>query len=257
MSFFRWLALSFMIIWGWSAQAAPLTLFPSAVSRYTDLGAGVVRNETGSLHSDGNGFVPVGSTDGDLATWGLTSDVLTAISSKTVVSLTAWLAFENAVDLSNFKRSDETYIIDGGSYVIVSVKGSVPPVPIGAGDEVLKLNMTGTTYCQQLKPKKFRPKTDIDLWLKVESDTSAILYGDQGLTEEIATLNLESSAITTKKVSFVGTFSGSGKQLSILGIFALDHEGFVKSTKAVLIQKKVFDTCYSQASVIGKRIVAP
>lgn len=232
-----------------SVQAAPQTS-TNNVERYTDIGSGKAKLEQGTLFSDGNGFVSLASNEFSLDVLGLTQDVLTAISGKTVMPLNVWIQLSTGLDLSNFKRSEETYAINNVPYILISLKGSAPPVDVGDG--VLQLNSSGTVYCAGSKPRKFSAKNDVDLWLHVESGDTAVLYRDAGLSEEAAVLNLETTAIASNKASFVAFSGDAEKSIMMLGVFNLDGAGVIKSVKATMMQKGVLDACYSQASVSGK-----
>lgn len=237
----------------WHAQAAPRTDL-TTVDRFTDIGGGEVKWEQGTLYTDAKGFIPITSGNFPLSGFDLTPELLAPVSGKFVISLATWTLFSDNFDLSKFQRSSGTYSIRSVPYVIVSVKGAVPPTPIGSGEEVLKLNTSGTAYCGGVPPRKFSSRNDVDLWLHIDGETSAKLYSDQSLTSVVAELNVNSLPISAKKASFSAFSGDAGNHIVILGTYTLDAAGIIKSLKATLIQRSVIDACYSAASVTGKRI---
>jgi len=244
----------FIALWvsAWNALAAPETNI--SAERYTDIGGGQVKWEQGTLFADANGFVPITSGDFNLSSFKLTPEVLAAVSGKTVVLLSLWIQLSDVADYSNFKRSTETYSIKDVPYVIVSVKGATPPIPLETGDHVLKLDTSGTNYCNGIKPKNFSAKNDVDLWLLIDSDTTATLFGDAALSDVVAELAFDSSAISPKSASFSAFSGDAAHHIAILGTYAIDPSGQIKSLKATLIQKAILGSCYSKANVSGKRI---
>jgi|GEM_PF-820781 len=236
----------------WHVQAAETQL--NSVERFTDIGGDQVKWEQGTLFSDTNGFIPITSSNHALSIFKLTPEVLASVSGKLVMELATWTLFSNGLDLSKFQRSSETYSINDVPYVIVNLKGAVPPTPIGSGEEVLKLNTSGTVYCSGAQPRKFSSRNDVDLWLHVDGETSAKLYRDEALTSVVAELNVNSLPISAKKASFSAFSGDAGNHIAILGAYMLDADGAIKSLKATLIQRSVIDACYSTASVTGKRI---
>ena len=233
-------------------QATPLNSL-SGVYRYTDLGGGQAHFEGGVLYATGEGFVPTADGDHSLDVLGLTQATLDAIDGKTVLDLNSWMNMDNAFDLSKFTRSSAVYTIDGGSSVIVSLKSAVPDVPIGIGDEVLELSQSGIRYCAGLKPQKLTPKTDVDLWFKVNDESSATLYSDAGLTQVVSELHLDTAAISGKAASFSAMYADAQDYLAIVGTFTLDGDGYIKSLKATMLQRDVIESCYTNTKISGKR----
>lgn len=114
-----------------------------SLQRYTDVGGGKVRFEGGILYVK-QGYVPIGSSDLEMTTLGITPDVLAQVNGQPVVELAKWIALDIAIPggngstfLCNYSRSAATYSIDNVPHVIVSVKQATvkkPKVSISAVD---------------------------------------------------------------------------------------------------------------------------
>jgi hypothetical protein len=117
----------FMVVFciGSNVQAAGIVVEDFNVNRFTDLGAGRVRWEQGTLYVK-QGFIPITSSDFPFSTFDLTQDVVNAINGKTVATLALWTGLTNinGADYSKFTRSVETYSIDSVPNVIVSLSGA-------------------------------------------------------------------------------------------------------------------------------------
>jgi hypothetical protein len=123
--------------------------------------------------------------------------------------------------------------------------------------EVLKLNTSGIQYCSGFRPQRFNPRNDRDLWLSIDSTTAATIYEDVGLTMLVAVLDVDSAMISPNKASFSAFYVDSVDQdhIAAIGAFTLDRQGSIKSLKATLVRRGVFnDGCYSKGVVTGKRI---
>jgi len=113
--------------------------------RYTDLGGGKVRLEIGTLFKSA-GFIPTLASDFNLSDLSLSGTTLRAISGKTVDALSQYLSLTGIASEigTNFARSTETYSVQGGVYVIITVRSG----SIGTGGA----NTGGTTTPATLKP---------------------------------------------------------------------------------------------------------
>jgi len=171
-----------------------------AAERYTDQGNGQVAWEQGTLFV-ANGYVP--STNILIAMPSLTSDVLTAINGKTIIRQSLWLQLTSIThaDWRKFQVSNVTYDIGGVPYLLISLKTSTTPKPIGSSDELLKLGISGISYCSDSKPLKLSQKTSPALWLHIDDPSSVTLYGDQAMTETIATLAIKNAVVASNRVA--------------------------------------------------------
>jgi hypothetical protein len=113
-----------------SLYAAPL-LTSFFGYRYTDLSPSEpnldlhkVRIENVDIYSDGTGILTTRVSEETLSFEGMTVDVLNTIAGQVVQTEAVWVSFSRGWDLSNFKRSSETYLIDGVPNVIVSLSGA-------------------------------------------------------------------------------------------------------------------------------------
>lgn len=127
-------------------------------------------------------------------------------------------------------------------------------MPCMAAGEVLKIDSTGTEYCAGYKPINFSPKNDFNMWLSLDSATSATIYSDAGLANELITLEIESAAISKTSYSFSAFYGDVSQHLTAIGTFAMDKNGLIKSVNATVIMKGVIDSCYSKSTISGKRI---
>jgi len=110
--------------------------------RYTDIGGGRVRWEVGTLFKSA-GFVASNGADfNSLSLFGLTASTLNAISGKPVGPLSSYLSLTGSIPElgNNFARSPETYSVNGGVFVIITVRSG----STGTGG--------GTTIPATLKP---------------------------------------------------------------------------------------------------------
>ena len=139
------------------------------------------------------------------------------------------------------------------SLAAIAILMSVSSYSWGVG-EVLKLNTSGTEYCYGYKPKAFTPSRDVDMWLRIDGSYSATIYLDPGLTEEVAVLDVDSAMISSNKASFSAFSGDSYDHIAAIGTFSFDSSGYIKSLKASIVRRGVLNSCYSKATVTGKRI---
>lgn len=127
------------------------------------------------------------------------------------------------------------------------------PAVFAAG-EILKLNTAGTQYCSGFAPQKFGAGNDIDLWVRIDSVFQATVYGDAGLTDPIATLDLDCTVISPTKAA-CSIFSGdSSDHFAAVGTLKFDRFGLVKNINATLVRRGILNSCFSKATVTGRRI---
>ena len=124
-----------------------------------------------------------------------------------------------------------------------------------ASGEVLKINTTGKQYCSGLPATSFNPKNDIDLWLSIDSATSATIFADELLTMPVVTLSLRTEPLSLTKISFNAFTGSSSYHISAYGTFYLDKLGVIKSLKGALIRRGVINSCYSNMTISGKRVI--
>ena len=254
-------------MWGWlrtvllmlpllaATQAQALTAKDINVEKFIDVGAGQVRWQQGALYSNGNGYVATTNGVYNSSMFDLSDAVLAQVSDKMVMQLSLWLGLESIprYSLKNFSRSQQTYQINQVDYVIVNLKGVDSSIPVGSQADTLRLSLSGTSYCTGSKPQKLTAKTAPALWLKLNSANEAVLYGDAGITAPLAVLALDTVSITGKMASFTAWYAADDSYLSLVGTFAIDSSGAVKSVKASLLQRKIIGDCYASAQVKGKR----
>lgn len=116
------------------------------------------------------------------------------------------------------------------------------------------MSLSGTSYCNGLKPLKLNKKTAPALRLKLNSTNEAVLYGDAGITAPLATLQLDTVSLTAKSASFSAWYSdAAGAYFNMVGTFVIDASGAVKAAKASLVQRRIIDDCYGSAAVKAVR----
>lgn len=120
--------------------------------------------------------------------------------------------------------------------------------------DVLSLNTKGKQYCDGIAPTSFNAGNDINLWLRVDSATSAVIFADAELSMVVATLGMQTDSISPTKLSFSAFSGNSINHISAVGTFELDRDGVIKSVKANMVRRGVINDCYSTATVRGKRV---
>jgi hypothetical protein len=120
--------------------------------------------------------------------------------------------------------------------------------------EILKLNTAGTQYCSGFKPQRFGAGNDVDLWVRIDSAFQATVYGDAGLTDPIATLDLDCTVISPTKAA-CSIFSGdSSDHFAAVGTLKFDQFGLVKNINGTLVRRGILNSCFAKATVTGRRI---
>lgn len=127
--------------------------FPA--DRYTDLGGGQVRWETGTLFKTA-GFIPLTSSNFVASFLGISPTTLTTINGKTVTQLSLFISLTSAIAplAANFERSTETFSIQGGTHVILTIKAGSTGTAGGSSGSGGGSTSTGgsTTTAASLKP---------------------------------------------------------------------------------------------------------
>jgi hypothetical protein len=113
--------------------------------------------------------------------------------------------------------------------------------------EIFKVDTSGTMYCDGFT-SKFRAGNDVDLWIRIDSDTlltvSLTQTFEPGTTFEMIG---ESYLLSSKKAAFVGgVLFESGSYAVIQGTATLKSDGTVRKLDATFIQYDLFgDGCFS------------
>ena len=123
-----------------------------------------------------------------------------------------------------------------------------------AAGEVLKLDTKGVEYCRGAKPLAFNQSNDLEFWIRIDSSTAASIYADADTTMLVSRLSLSTQALTDRTSSFVAFSGNSINFFSAVGTLGYDESGDIKTIKANVIRKGVFNSCYSRAKVTGKRV---
>ena len=127
--------------------------------------------------------------------------------------------------------------------IVITMAGSA--FAIG---EIFKIETTGTEYCGDNDFEKFNANTDVDLWIKINSETEIVVSFtptfDAGTT---FSMSGKSYLTGTKKAAFVaGVLFENNAYVTIQGTVSLDNLGNVKRMQGIFILDSVINPgCFS------------
>jgi hypothetical protein len=130
-----------------------------------------------------------------------------------------------------------------------------PPPINGTTGEVFKLNTSGNQYCPGAAPVKLNSSNDVDLWLRIDSDTQITAYLDSGLTVPVITFDLNIDSYAANAASFDAFYyADADNHFEAIGVIKFKKDGTAKSLKATFLRRGILDSCYAKGTLTGKRV---
>ena len=114
------------------------------------------------------------------------------------------------------------------------------PTPAAAVGEIFKVETTGTEYCGDLVNDKFNAKNNVDLWVRVASETEwDISFSPLFPADQTVPLLVRSFLVAPKKLSFSAAQFFPHAFVSMQGFITLDPLGAMKRGQGTFIQDSI------------------
>jgi hypothetical protein len=140
-----------------------------------------------------------------------------------------------------------------GWLLLFVVAAWLPPLDCFAAGEVFKLESSGTEYCGHFNVTKFSAKTDIDLWVRIDSTEQLTVSLSPYFEADLSfPLFGQTYDVASGKSAFIGGVAfDDGSYVTIQGTASWDkNTGAVKGLSGTFIQDSVFWIgCFSSGKV--------